>query len=131
MRQVAERLRQRPTWHGVSGKALVEQADGRFQTQIRKIQVEARQIRRHTQTFINVDQVRQAAYVEIFVVLQAFFNASAGDKQTALHITRTPARRSVDKNLLNTRQGGEGDFTEHAFIGGHIAPADNRQGFLL
>ncbi len=30
MRQVAERLRQRPAWNGVGGEALVEQANGRF-----------------------------------------------------------------------------------------------------
>lgn len=36
MREVAERLRQRPARYGVSGKALVKQADGRFQTQVRE-----------------------------------------------------------------------------------------------
>ncbi|CSP57207.1 Uncharacterised protein [Shigella sonnei] len=58
MRQIAERLRQRPARYGVSGEALVEQANGRFQTQVRKIQIKARQIRRHTQTFIDVHQIR-------------------------------------------------------------------------
>jgi hypothetical protein len=33
--------------------------------------------------------------------------------------------------LLNTGQRGEGDFTEHAFVGRHIAPADDRQGLTL
>ncbi|VDR24368.1 Uncharacterised protein [Raoultella terrigena] len=51
----------------------MEQADCRFQTQVRKVQVEARQIRRHTQTFIDIHQVRQAANVKIFIILQAFF----------------------------------------------------------
>lgn len=37
MREVAERLRQRPARYGVSGKALVKQADGRFQTQVREV----------------------------------------------------------------------------------------------
>ena len=129
--QVAERLRQRPAWNGVGGEALVEQANGRFQTQVRQVQVEARQVSRHTQTFIDVHQVREATDVELFIVLETFFNAAAGDKQTAFHITRTPARRRVDENLFNTRQRGEGDFTEHPFVGWHIAPADNRQGFTL
>ena len=109
----------------------MEQADGRFQTQVREVQVEARQIRRHTQTFIDIHQVRQTTHVEVFVFLKAFFDTAAGDEQTAFHITRTPARRGVNENLLNTRQRGEGDFTEHAFVGGHIAPANNRQGFTL
>ena len=131
MRQVAERLRQRPARHGIGGEALVEQANGRFQTQIRQVQVEARQIRRHTQTFIDVHQVRQATNVEVFIVLKAFLNAATGDKQAAFHIPGTPARRRVNKNLLNTWQGGEGDFTEDTFVGRHIAPAHNRQGFPL
>ena len=109
----------------------MEQADGRFQTQIRQVQVKARQIRRHTQTFIDIDQVRQATDVEVFIVLEAFFDTTARDEQATLHITRTPARRGVDKNLLDTRQGGEGDFTENTFVGRHVAPADNRQGLLL
>ena len=44
VRQVAERLSQRPAWNGVGGEALVEQANGRFQTQVRQVQVEARQV---------------------------------------------------------------------------------------
>ena len=131
MREVAERLRQRPARYGVSGKALVKQADGRFQTQVREVQVEARQIRRHTQTFINIDQIRQATDVEVFVGFETLFNAAAGDKQTALHIARTPACRSVNENLLNVGQRGEGDFTQHAFVSGDITPAHNRQGFAL
>ena len=131
VRQVAERLRQRPAWYGVGGEALVEQADSRLQAQVREVQVEARQIRRHTQTFIDVDQIGQATNVEILVFLQAFFNATTRNKQTALHIARAPASRGVDKDLLNTGQRGEGDFTEHAFVGRHIAPADNRQGLKL
>lgn len=98
---VAERLRQRPARYGVSGEALVEQADGRFQTQVRKIQIKARQIRLHTQTFIDVHQIRQATDVEVFVGFETLFNAAAGDKQTALHIARTPACRGVNENLLN------------------------------
>ena len=131
MRQIAERLRQRPARYGVSGEALVEQADGRFQTQVRKIQIKARQIRRHTQTFIDVHQIRQATDVEVFVGFETLFNAAAGDKQTALHIARTPACRSVNENLLNVGQRGEGDFTQHAFVSGDITPAHNRQGFAL
>ena len=131
MRQVAERLRQRPARYGVSGEALVEQANGRFQTQVRKIQIKARQIRRHTQTFIDVHQIRQATDVEVFVGFETLFNAAAGDKQTALHIARTPACRGVHKNLLNAWQRGEGDFTQHAFVSGDITPAHNRQGFAL
>ena len=42
VRQVAERLRQRPARHGVGGEALVEQANGRFQAQVRQIEIEAR-----------------------------------------------------------------------------------------
>ncbi len=109
----------------------MEQADGRFQTQVRQVQVEARQVSRHTQTFIDVDQIRQATDVKVFVFLVAFFDTAAGDKQTAIHITRTPSRRGVNKNLLNSRQGGEGDFTEYAIVGRHFAPADDRQGFTL
>ena len=131
VRQVAERLRQRPAWYGVGGEALVEQADSRLQAQVREVQVEARQIRRHTQTFIDVDQIGQATNVEIFVFLQTFFNATTRNKQTALHIARAPAGRGVNKDLLNTGQRGEGDFTEHAFVGRHIAPADDRQGLKL
>ncbi len=131
MGQVAERLRQRPARHGVGGEALVEQADGRFQTQIREIQIESRQVCRHAQTFIDVHDIGEATYVEVFIFLQTFFNATASDKQTALHITWTPACRGVNKNLFNTRQRGEGDFTEYPFVGRHIAPAHNRQGLLL
>ncbi len=131
MRQIAERLRQRPARYGVSGEALVEQANGRFQTQVRKIQIKARQIRRHTQTFIDVHQIRQATDVEVFVGFETLFNAAAGDKQTALHIAWTPACRGVHKNLLNAWQRGEGDFTQHAFVSGDITPAHNRQGFAL
>ncbi len=109
----------------------MEQANGRFQTQVRQVQVEARQVSRHTQTFIDVHQVREATNVELFIVLQAFFNAATGDKQTAFHITWTPARRRVDKDLLDTRQRGEGDFTEYPFVSGHVAPANDRQGFAL
>ena len=104
VRQIAERLRQRPAWNSVGGEALVEQANGRFQTQVRQVQVEARQVSRHTQTFIDVDQVGEATDVELFIVLEAFFNAATGDKQAAFHIAWTPARRRVNKNLLNTRQ---------------------------
>ena len=107
----------------------MEQADGRFQAQVRKIQVEARQIRRHTQTFIDIDQIRQATDVEVFICFETLFDAAAGDKQTALHIARTPACWGVNENLLNARQRGEGNFTQHAFVGGDITPADNRQGF--
>ena len=109
----------------------MEQADGRFQAQVRKIQVEARQIRRHTQTFIDIDQIRQATDVEVFICFETLFDAAAGDKQTALHIARTPACRSVNENLLNVGQRGEGDFTQHAFVSGDITPAHNRQGFAL
>ncbi|MNI86847.1 hypothetical protein D3C73_1439810 [compost metagenome] len=69
VRQVAERLGQRPARYGVGGEALVEQADGRFQTQVREVQVKARQICRHTQTFIDIDQIGQATDVEVFIVL--------------------------------------------------------------
>src|SRR5690606_17407932 len=99
VRQIAERLRQRPAWNGVGGEALVEQANGRFQTQVRQVQVEARQVSRHTQTFIDVHQVREATDVELFIILKTFFNAEAGDKQTAIHITWTPASRRIDKYL--------------------------------
>ena len=37
VRQIAERLRQRPARHGIGGEALVEQADGGFQTQVREV----------------------------------------------------------------------------------------------
>ena len=109
----------------------MEQADGRFQTQVRQVQVKARQIRRHTQTFIDIDQVRQATDVEVFIFLEAFFDTTARDEQATLHITRTPARRGINKNLLDTRQGGERNFTENTFVSRHVAPADNRQGLLL
>ena len=62
---------------------------------------------------------------------EALFDAAAGDKQAAFHIAWAPARRGVNENLLYTRQRGEGDFTEYTFVGGHIAPANNRQGFTL
>ena len=131
VRQIAERLRQRPTRHGVGGEALVEQADGRFQTQVCQVQVEARQICRHTQTFIDIDQIRQATDVEVFVLQETFFDTTTRDEQATLHITRTPARRGVNKNLLDTRQGGKGYFTENTFVGWHVAPAYDRQGLLL
>ena len=131
VRQIAERLRQRPARHGVGGEALVEQADGRFQTQVCQVQVEARQICRHTQTFIDIDQIRQATDVEVFVLQEAFFDTTTRDEQATLHITRTPARRGVNKNLLDTRQGGKGYFTENTFVGWHVAPAYDRQGLLL
>ncbi len=131
VRQIAEWLSQRPARYGVGGEALVEQANGRFQAQVRQVQVKARQICRHTQTFIDVNQVREATDVELFIFLEAFFDTTTRDKQTAFHIAWTPACRGVNKNLFNTWQRGEGDFTEHPFVGRHIAPANNRQGFLL
>ena len=109
----------------------MEQADCRLQTQVREVQVEARQVSRHTQTFVNVHQIRQAANVEIFIFLQTLFNAATGDEQTAFHIARAPACRGVNKNLFNTGQRGEGDFTENPFVGRHFAPADDGQGFTL
>ena len=62
---------------------------------------------------------------------ERLLGTAAGDKQTALHIARTPACRSVNENLLNVGQRGEGDFTQHAFVSGDITPAHNRQGFAL
>ncbi len=58
-----------------------------------------------------------------------FSITSAGDKRTALPYRADARPPGVDKNLLSIRGGEEGDFTEHAFIGWRIAPADNRQGF--
>lgn len=54
--QIAKRLRQRPARAGVGGEALVEDADGRLHTDVGEIQIEARQVHRHAQPFIDGDQ---------------------------------------------------------------------------
>ena len=130
VRQVAERLRQRPAWHGVGGKTLMEQADGRFQTQVRQIKIETGQIRRHAQAFIDRHQIREAAYIKA-VVLDALLDTAARDKQAAFHIAWAPTGRGVNENLFNTRQGGEGNFTQNVRVGRHFTPANNRQRFVL
>ncbi len=133
VRHVAERLRQRPARNGVGRKALVEQANGRFQTQIRQIEIKTRQVGGHAQPFINIDLIRKATDVELFVSqrFDTFFAATACHIKAALHVARAPAGRSIDKQLFNTWQRGEGDFTQHILIGRHIAPAHYRQRFTL
>ena len=55
VRQIAERLSQRPFRSGIGREALVEYADRGFKTLITKVFIELRQIRRHHQTFIGDD----------------------------------------------------------------------------
>jgi hypothetical protein len=47
MGQITEGLGQPPLGHGVGGEALMEHANGRFQTLITEIRIEHRQIGRH------------------------------------------------------------------------------------
>ena len=98
--QIAERLRQRPARAGVGGETLVEHADGRLHANVGQIQIEARQIHRHAQSFIDGDQVGEADHVEV-VVADAFLDAAAHDIEAALEILVDPAGRGVDKDLFD------------------------------
>ncbi len=131
VRHIAERLRQRPARYGIGREALMEQADSRFQTQVRQIEIEARQVGRHTQAFVDIDLVREATDIKCFIVglFNALFRAAARHIKATLHIARTPAGRGVNKELLNARHRGEGDLSQYVLIDGHVAPADHREGF--
>ncbi|MNX84832.1 hypothetical protein D3C86_1166470 [compost metagenome] len=125
--EVAEGLRQRPARAGVGGEALVEHADGGLHADVGEIQIEARQIHRHAQSFIDGDQVGEADHIEV-VVADALLDAAAHYIKAALEILVDPAWRRVDKDLFNAWQGRLGDGTEHIGIDGHLAPTDQTQG---
>ena len=128
--QIAERLGQRPARAGVGGEALVEDADGRLHTDVGEIQIEARQVHRHAQPFIDGDQIGEADHIEV-VVVDALFDAATHDIEAALEILVDPAGRGVDKDLFNAGQGGFGNGTEHVGIDRHLAPADQTQGLFF
>ncbi len=128
--EITEWLGQRPARAGVGGEALVEDADGRLHADVGEIQIEARQVHRHAQPFVDGDQVGEADHVEV-VVVDALFDAAAHDIEAALKILVDPAGRGVDKDLFNTGQGSLGDGAEHIGIDGHLAPADQAQGLFF
>ena len=88
-----------------------------------------RQIGGHTQTFINRHQIGQAADIKIRVA-DALFNPAARHKQAAFQIPCPPAGRGIDKNLLNLRHTGEGDFAEDLRSDRHFTPACDKQCFV-
>ena len=126
--QIAERLRQLPTRLGVGRKTLVKQADGRLHTQVAQIEIKLGQVFRHTQTFVNHGLIGKTANIEIGV-LNPLFDAAAGHKQAALQILRAPARRRVDKHLLNLRHISQRNRTQYRRISRHLAPRGNTQRF--
>ena len=105
----------------------MEQADRRFHTQIRQIEIKARQIGRHAQAFIDIDLIRETADIELFVAqrFDTLFNTATRHIKAALHIPGTPAGWRINKDLFNAGQRGEGDFTQYFLIGRHIAPAND------
>ena len=105
----------------------MEHADGCLHADVGEIQIEARQIHRHAQSFIDGDQVGEADHVEV-VVADALLDAATHYIEAALEILVDPAGWCVDKDLFNAGQGGLGDGTEHIGIDGHLAPTDQTQG---
>ena len=126
MRQKAERLGQRPARQGVGGEALVEHADGGFQTRIAEVRIEAGEIRRHHQALVDDVLGRQAADVEVGVVLERHLGAAAGEEQLDAHL-RVVEAFAADEHLLDARQALQRQTAEHRSVHRHAAPADQGQ----
>ncbi|MNZ63711.1 hypothetical protein D3C78_818650 [compost metagenome] len=126
VRQEAERLSQRPARQGVGGEALVEHADRGFQTLVAQIGEEAGQIGRHHQALVDDVLGRQAADVEVGIILQRHFGMAAGVEQLDRHLLVVETF-AADEHLLDARQALQGQTTEHRGIHRHAAPADQVQ----
>ena len=130
VREVAERLCQRPARQRIGGEALVEHADMRFQTLVAEIFVEHRQVGRHHQTLIGNDLCGQCGDIKQRVGLQLLLGTTARHKQLAVShdlIERT----GIDQNLLEHRQRTQRDLAENAVVSRHGTPAGQCQAFGL
>ena len=127
--QEPKRLRQRPARQGVGGEALVEHADRRAQALVREVVVKARQVHRHDQRLVGDDARRKATDIKVRIVRRGQLGPASGDEQVRGQRVLT-ALFAVNKQLLNARQGIEGDLTADRGADGHLAPAEHAQAAL-
>ncbi len=129
MRQIAERLRQRP-----AGTVLVEKrwwnrqmADSRRSPQ--DPDKSAADPSAYTDLY-RVHQIRQATDVEVFVGFETLLmRRRAINRRRSISRGRQPAGRS--QKFAQCVAERRGRFHPAAFVSGDITPAHNRQGFAL
>ena len=80
MRQHSKGLGQWPTGHSIGGKALVKDTDRSFQTLVRQIQIESRQINRHHQTFVTENIGTETGNMEAAIFSQLLLSLAAAHK---------------------------------------------------
>ncbi len=78
----------------------------------------------HTQTFIDVHQIRQATDVEVLSASRRFsMRRRAINRRRSIRVDASlPGRSQKFAQCVAER---EGDFTQHAFVSGDITPAHN------
>ena len=130
VRQVAERLRQRPLRQGVGGEALVEDADRGREARVVEVGVEPRQVGRHHQPLVGDDVRRQAAYVEFRVARQVALDAAPRQQQQRGAAVGVAAGQ-IDVQLLDAWQRGARLRTQHFGVGRHRAPAERAEAELV
>src|SRR5208337_4904281 len=120
---------------GVGGEALVHQAQRAEALRIGEIAVEAGDLGRQQQTFIDNGAAAQRRNVEEALVADVGLDdlalgALADDVQLALELVVIHPRGAADKNLLDVRLRDAGDAADGVDVERGIAPAEQAQAFL-
>ena len=129
VRQVAERLRQRPLRQRIGGEPLVENANRGGQLRIVEVGVEVRQPLRHHQALVADYAGRQAADVEIRVIRHRPLRLPPCQQQRRIAMPGVTAEQ-IDEQLLDARHRSPGLFSEHLRINRHLPPATRPEPLL-
>jgi hypothetical protein len=127
VREQAERLRQPPLRLGVGGKTLVEHHRIALEQRVAQIGEHLAQMAGRGHRLVADHLARQADHVEVRVVRQGQFGASARTEQRALEACLVHAARRIDEHLAHARTGRGGERPAGGEVHRHLAPAGHHQ----
>ena len=125
VRDVAERLRERPVRQRVRREALVEERDRGDRALVREVRVEARQLRRDHQPLVDDRARRHRDDVAVELALaERTLGAAPRQVEPALELGAVEALRPAQQQLLDAGQRVQRETAQDRRVVRHGAPAD-------
>ena len=114
VREIAERVAQRPLRQGVGRETLMEHAHRGFERRVRQVRIEIRQKLRHHQALVDDHAARQRGHIELGVTFtrQNLLGATTRLEQLELERELVRPLGRGDEDLFDLRLGFQGLFAE-------------------
>ena len=127
--QHAKGLPERPRREGIRAVTLVENAERRVVLGVGEVAVKLVERRGNQQALVNDDAAGKRRDVEILDLVGGgeFFDLVARQEQAAFVVVRAHAPGLADEHLFDARHGELRFVAEHADVGRHLAPAEQKQ----